>query len=164
MVQGDPASNQIAGDMEISFSCIQDGADWAGINGNIDMNPHFTSTYLGDYFLSKREGVYSPCLNTGSGNAGDMGLSFMTTTSNLVHDSGRVDLGFHYPYFVIPFLEGDVDNNDMLDIVDALRVAQAYVGRPPKTFFYEAVDINRDKKMDILDALLIAQYFVGLNM
>ncbi|MBN2535444.1 MAG: cellulase family glycosylhydrolase [Spirochaetales bacterium] len=57
---------------------------------------------------------------------------------------------------------GDVDSNGMVDIVDALLVAQYYVGLNPVSFNPEAADVNCDSMIDIVDALLIAQYYVGL--
>lgn len=57
---------------------------------------------------------------------------------------------------------GDVDNNGSIDIVDALRIAQFYVGLDPEPFYPEASDVNCDGVTDIIDALLVAQYYVGL--
>ncbi|MCW8965204.1 MAG: hypothetical protein OQK82_00745, partial [Candidatus Pacearchaeota archaeon] len=57
---------------------------------------------------------------------------------------------------------GDVNNNDSIDIVDALLVAQSYVGLNPVGFDSLNGDVNCDDDIDIVDALLIAQYYVGL--
>lgn len=46
--------------------------------------------------------------------------------------------------------------------MDALLVAQFYVGSDPAGFNPDAADVNCDDVIDILDALLIAQYYVGL--
>ncbi|MBN2444542.1 MAG: glycoside hydrolase family 9 protein [Spirochaetales bacterium] len=57
---------------------------------------------------------------------------------------------------------GDVNNDGNIDIVDALLVAQEYVGLNPATFNPDNADVNCDGGVDIVDALLIAQYYVGL--
>jgi hypothetical protein len=59
-------------------------------------------------------------------------------------------------------LTGDVNSDGNVDIVDALVVAQFYVGLNPDTFDQSKADTNCDGTIDILDALLIAQYYVGL--
>jgi len=59
-------------------------------------------------------------------------------------------------------LPGDVNLNGVVDIIDALLVAQHYVGLNPATFDVAAADTNCDGSVDIVDALLIAQYYVGL--
>jgi endo-1,4-beta-D-glucanase Y len=57
---------------------------------------------------------------------------------------------------------GDVNNNGSIDIVDALLIAQYFVGLNPANFFSQAADVNCSGSIDIVDALLVAQYFVGL--
>jgi hypothetical protein len=59
-------------------------------------------------------------------------------------------------------LLGDVNSNGNIDIVDALVVAQYYVGLNPDNFNTAAADTNCNGSIDIVDALLIAQYYVGL--
>jgi len=61
-----------------------------------------------------------------------------------------------------PGLLGDVNNSGGVDIVDALIVAQFYVGMTPSPFNQANADTNRDGKIDIIDALRIAQYYVGI--
>jgi len=57
---------------------------------------------------------------------------------------------------------GDVNDNGVVDIVDALLVAQYYVGLNPANFNQNNADTNCNNTVDIVDALLIAQYYVGL--
>jgi endo-1,3-1,4-beta-glycanase ExoK len=59
-------------------------------------------------------------------------------------------------------LLGDVDSDNTITIVDALLVAQYYVGLNPANFDISKADTNCDGNVDIVDALLIAQYYVGL--
>ncbi|MBN2532816.1 MAG: hypothetical protein JXB88_07995 [Spirochaetales bacterium] len=58
-------------------------------------------------------------------------------------------------------LLGDVNSDGSIDIVDALLIAQYYVGLNPDLNI-GAADTNCDGSVDIVDALLIAQYYVGL--
>ncbi|MBN2534400.1 MAG: DUF362 domain-containing protein [Spirochaetales bacterium] len=57
---------------------------------------------------------------------------------------------------------GDVNNDGSIDIIDALLVAQFYVGLYPQNFDQSKADTNCDGFIDIIDALLIAQFYVGL--
>ncbi|MBN1696736.1 MAG: cellulase family glycosylhydrolase [Spirochaetales bacterium] len=57
---------------------------------------------------------------------------------------------------------GDVNMDGNFNIVDALLVAQYYVGLQPANFNDRAADTNCDGTINIVDALLIAQYYVGL--
>jgi hypothetical protein len=57
---------------------------------------------------------------------------------------------------------GDVDEDGSIDIVDALLVAQYYVGLNPSDFNAAYADVDCDGGVDIVDALLIAQHYVGL--
>jgi hypothetical protein len=57
---------------------------------------------------------------------------------------------------------GDVNASGAIDIVDALLVAQYYVGLNPANFDASVADVNASGGTDIVDALLIAQYYVGL--
>jgi endoglucanase len=57
---------------------------------------------------------------------------------------------------------GDANNSGTIDIVDALIIAQYYVGLNPQNFYASAADVNADGSITIVDALLVAQYYVGL--
>jgi hypothetical protein len=57
---------------------------------------------------------------------------------------------------------GDVNGNGSVDIVDALLVAQYYVGLDPANFNAANADVTRDGNIDIIDALRIAQCYVGI--
>jgi len=57
---------------------------------------------------------------------------------------------------------GDVNDDGSIAIIDALLVAQYYVGLNPSPFNIDAADTNCDGSVNIVDALLIAQYYVGL--
>jgi hypothetical protein len=57
---------------------------------------------------------------------------------------------------------GDVNHSGAIDIVDALLVAQFYVGLNPANYNTAQADVNASGSVDIIDGLLIAQYYVGL--
>ena len=59
-------------------------------------------------------------------------------------------------------MEGDVNLDGYVNIIDALLIAQYYVGLNPENFHLKLADVNGDGIIDILDALLVAQYYVGL--
>jgi len=56
---------------------------------------------------------------------------------------------------------GDVDNNGVINIVDALKIAQYVVGSNPPGFDRNVADTNADGTVNIVDALIVAQYVVG---
>ena len=55
---------------------------------------------------------------------------------------------------------GDVNADNEIDIVDALLIAQHYVGIT--TVPEDIADVNNDQEVDIIDALFVAQYYVGI--
>jgi alpha-galactosidase len=57
---------------------------------------------------------------------------------------------------------GDTNWDGSVDIVDALLIAQYYVGLNPQGFISANADTNCSGSIDIVDALLVAQYYVGL--
>jgi lysophospholipase L1-like esterase len=57
---------------------------------------------------------------------------------------------------------GDANGSGAIDIVDALIIAQYYVGLDPSGFIASNADTNCDGSINIVDALLVAQYYVGL--
>jgi lysophospholipase L1-like esterase len=57
---------------------------------------------------------------------------------------------------------GDVNSSGGVDIVDALLIAQYYVGLYPSNFDSTVADVNGDASINIVDALRVAQYYVGL--
>ncbi len=67
--------------------------------------------------------------------------------------SGEITVGTIYEL-------GDVNNDGVVDIIDALLVAQYYVG-VPVIIDLSVADVNLDNSVNIVDALIIAQYYVG---
>lgn len=63
---------------------------------------------------------------------------------------------------------GDADRNGVVSIVDALLVAQAYVGIHPEDYpcGWDRIcpfDVDGNGYINIIDALIIAQYYIGLR-
>ena len=59
-------------------------------------------------------------------------------------------------------IPGDVNNDNSVNVVDALLVAQYYVGIIPSIFNPDNADVDCSSAINIVDALLIARYYVGL--
>jgi len=60
------------------------------------------------------------------------------------------------------FQNGDVNHDGTVDIIDALMIAQHYVGLDPQPFYPEEADVDGSGTIDIVDALMVAQAYVGL--
>jgi hypothetical protein len=82
-----------------------------------------------------------------------MGEAFASSMIGFMSDSAATPA---------PGTLGDVNGSGTIDIVDALLVAQYYVGLNPVNFNSIRADVNKDGKIDIVDALRIAQFYVGL--
>ena len=57
---------------------------------------------------------------------------------------------------------GDTNGDGSIDMIDALLIAQYYVGLNPANFNPAAADTDCNGSIDMIDALLIAQYYVGI--
>ncbi|MBN1436379.1 MAG: right-handed parallel beta-helix repeat-containing protein [Sedimentisphaerales bacterium] len=72
----------------------------ANAHDNIDGDPLFLTGPWGDYYLSQvGAGTlgHSPCINSGSDTAINLGLNNRTTRIDSVYDVLTVDIGYHYP-------------------------------------------------------------------
>jgi hypothetical protein len=102
--------------------------------------------------LMVTDGVYFVYVVTSAGtsNVKEFTVESSPTPAPTVYDVDCIS-GFY----------GDTNEDGVITIVDALIVAQTYVGiiglfTPP------CADVNRNGSVDIVDALLIAQCYVGL--
>jgi len=72
----------------------------ADADGNIRLDPLFAAGSRGDWYISHTEAGQaqdSPCLDAGTLTGVDFWLvGYMTTRTDGMPDSGRIDLGFHY--------------------------------------------------------------------
>jgi endo-1,4-beta-xylanase len=62
----------------------------------------------------------------------------------------------------MPGILGEVNGDGAVNIIDALHIAQFYVGIVPPGFNPANADTNCSGGIDIVDALLVARYYVGL--
>ena len=56
---------------------------------------------------------------------------------------------------------GDSNNDGAVDIVDALIVAQYFVGLSPSGFIVSVSDVNDDGAVDIADSIYLLQHLFG---
>lgn len=96
IVWGNPFGDisQAGGTIEATFSNI--GDELPG-EGNINANPLFEQGPLGDFYIDSD----SPCVNSGSDTAENLGLDSRTTSPTGEPDTGTVDMGFHYERFEV---------------------------------------------------------------
>jgi hypothetical protein len=59
-------------------------------------------------------------------------------------------------------IRGDINGDGVVDMVDAMLIAQYAGGMNPDNFNADAADINTDGKTDDEDAILAAQYGIIL--
>jgi hypothetical protein len=118
-----PDGNGPYADVDVSYSDVQGGEEgvWLEdetqehtalwwLEGNIDEDPLFATinTTEQTYFLSQVAAgqlLDSNCVDTGYGNASDLELIIgmpLTTRTDLVADSGIVDMGYHYEVGAAP--------------------------------------------------------------
>jgi len=62
----------------------------------------------------------------------------------------------------VPYMLGDVNGDNTVNVIDALMTAQYYINLNPPGFIPARADVNCNGIIDIVDALIIAQYYVGL--
>lgn len=56
---------------------------------------------------------------------------------------------------------GDTNNDNQINVLDALLIAQVSVGINVENFNAQVADVNCSGTIDIVDALLVAQFYVG---
>jgi hypothetical protein len=110
-----------ANGISASYSCIQGGYPGTGV---IPYAPQFVTGPQGDYYLSQissGELSNSPCIDSGDPSASP---PYATTRTDEEVDSGRIDMGYHYPVDdpvdsdgdgLYDYEETDVTNTDPFD-------------------------------------------------
>jgi hypothetical protein len=93
---------------------------------------------------------------TAADASGQIAIQFTAVTENPKINGIAINPGSNN------MTRGDVNGSGTVDIVDALLVAQYYVGLNPAGFIAGNADVNCSGGIDIVDALLVAQYYVGL--
>jgi len=86
--------------VNVEDDCIitswDDGSrSWDPASHNIEQDPNFTAgNYLSQ--IASGQPIDSPCVDSGSTGAVDVGLDQYTTRTDGVGDTGTVDMGYHY--------------------------------------------------------------------
>jgi parallel beta-helix repeat protein len=144
----------------VRFSDVQGGAGEAYVDPgctldldgtNIDDDPLFVSGPLGDYYLSQivaGQGADSPCVDTGSDTAANLGFDTFTTRTDEEPDAGTVDMGYHSPS---PSIPGDVDGNGIVDGLDLTAVMTAWQTTSGDPLWDPAADLDGNGLIDGLD-------------
>lgn len=81
----------------VTYSDIGQSGTWDASTGVINANPRFAGGPYGVYYLNQ---ATSPCVDSGSDTALNLGLDILTTdpdAASPVLDSSTVDMGYHYP-------------------------------------------------------------------
>jgi hypothetical protein len=97
--------------------CDIGGGICVGAGNNISAEPLFVTGPLGDYYLSQiaaGQVIDSPCMDTGSDTAANLGMNIFTTRTNQICDAGIVDIGYHY-FISNP---ADIDMQGGVDFID----------------------------------------------
>jgi len=64
----------------------------------------------------------------------------------------------NYP-LMSPYMEGDVDHNAIVNVLDVLKVAVAFGSTPEDSWWNPHSDLTEDKIINVLDILLVAIHF-----
>ncbi len=155
------APNQIAGSPTVRYCDVQGG--WAG-DGNINADPLFVPGPAGCFYLSQTgagQAVDSPCVDTGSDTAVNLGLDTLTTRSDEVTDTGIVDMGYHYPVTGLPLLMGDYDRDLDVDLADFAELQNCFTGEGPSEVSpcCRIFDFEPDDDVDLDDYALFQGAF-----
>jgi parallel beta-helix repeat protein/predicted outer membrane repeat protein len=151
-------TSQICGSPHVTYSDVQGG--WSGA-GNIDAEPTFVRGPLGFYYLSQTaagQSMQSPCVDTGSDYAGNLGMDMYTTRTDIVSDVGIVDMGYHYPprwWF------GDMEPDGDVDFFDFAHWASYWMNRNcTEPAFCSGSDLHKDGKVDYMDLKVFAEHWL----
>ncbi len=132
---------------------------------NIDKNPLFVSTPIGNYYLSQiisGQTQNSPCVDAGNDDASMLGIArfVYTTRTDEGPDMGKLDIGFHYPsaqpdkIFDI-HTDGRIDINDVDDFNDILAGSETCSAA---NNWCHGADFNFDGKVDANDVAFMNAY------
>jgi subtilisin family serine protease len=122
---------------------------WNYGSGNINADPRFIEGPKGGYYLSQiaaGQAVNSPCVNTGSNTAANLGMDIFTTRTDQVSDAGIADMGYHYPTILNPDLNGDA----FINFFDYAILAADWLQSSDPCGFRNS-DINKDGRTNIYD-------------
>jgi hypothetical protein len=124
----------------------------------IRVDPLFVNGFFGEYYLSNTgagQGSTSPCVNAGSGSAGDLGMSGYTTRTDAVPDTGKVDMGYHYP-FLEPCKFCDLVRDGVIKFSDFAVLASKWLNESCSLAddWCKGADVTFDSEVDLQDLAL----------
>jgi hypothetical protein len=160
----------VPGGWSDSYVLVEKGCTLVQGAGNLisgSLNPLFATGPFGKYYLSQTaagQSVQSPCLDRGSAPASTLGMDFFTTRTDKGpdnHDSGTVDLGFHYPLTrgVAVCRNSDLPSNGrngQINLADFAVLASAWLNTCTEPGWCQGADINRDSRVNITDLMSFA--------
>jgi hypothetical protein len=153
---GTDESAQIhAGNLLINYSCIQGWTGSFGGTGNTGSDPLFVTGSFGNYYLSQvaaGQASDSPCVNTGSDTAVNLGMNELTTRTDNIADEGIVDMGYHYP---LPN-PADINADGKVNFADFAILASQWLQLPGVPSADIAPDIH-DNFVDEKDLAVLAE-------
>jgi chitodextrinase len=122
-VQGGPGLVRVDPGSTLEWDVALDNPDYPT---NIHADPLFVTGPRGYFYLSQvgaGQAQTSPCVDTGSAPAGNLGFTLYTTRTDESPDRGIVDMGYHFPIleecrFAETVKDGVVDLLDLAVLVD----------------------------------------------
>jgi parallel beta-helix repeat protein len=144
----------------INYSCVQGWTGGFGGTGNFGDDPCFVTGPLGNYYLSQiaaGDANDSPCVNTGSDTAINLGLNMFTTRTDEIGDADMVDMGYHYP---LTACIADIDGDGDVDFVDYAILASQWQQEPGEPSADIAPPPAGDGFVDINDLALLVEYWL----
>ncbi|KKL65709.1 hypothetical protein LCGC14_2152270, partial [marine sediment metagenome] len=128
-----------------------------------DSEPSFVSGDMGIYYLSQpaadpNQTTLSPCVDAGSDDANFLDMYRHTTRTDLVIDTGSVDLGYHY--VLTTDLAGDFNFDGVVDELD-WAILQDYWLNTGCAFPYwcNGTDLNQDGMVNNADYAIFADNY-----
>ena len=136
---------------------------WPG-QGNIHADPLFVPGPAGCFYFSQMaagQAIDSPCVNTGSDTAENLGLDTLTTRSDEGTDTGIVDMGYHYPVTGQPLIMGDYNRDLAVNLADFAALQNCFTGEGPMAVdpCCRIFDFEPDGDVDLADFALFVQQF-----
>ena len=132
---------------------------------NINADPLFATTGpAGDYYLSQTDAGQaqnSPCVDTGSDLASNLGMNLYTTRTDEVPDRSIVDMGYHYPLRVelcsfcdlVPVRDGIINFADLAILVSHWLVDDCF----DDNAWCDGADLTFDGNVDFTDYAIFAE-------
>ncbi|RKY09834.1 MAG: hypothetical protein DRP66_01250, partial [Planctomycetota bacterium] len=162
------------GKLDVSYSNVQGGQGEPAVlveedcdliwSNNILDDPMFVIGPLGGFYLSQiaaGQDEDSPCVNAGRDPASETGMDKYTTRSDdafETFDTGKVDMGFHYPLklTMAACKVCDLVFDGVVDMKDMASFALVWLDQCTEPEWCGGADINTDKGVNVFDLLIFA--------